>query len=331
MKRHICRCCRSYRALTVALLALGASSVFACQVPVFRYALERWESDQYELIVLSDGPVSGEHTAVLQGLDNNQASPVAALRVIDIASGEDSRLRELWQEHTSNSQPVLLTMYPRTSSTPPNQIAHVSPLNAESLARLIQSPARQEVVKRLSEGQSAVWIFLESGSREKDLAALEILEQQLKQDSDWLKLPSPEELEVDPTVLAKAKIKLKIDFSVVSVRRDDPSEKFLVDCLLHSESDLTSFDEPMAFPVFGRGRVLYALVGKGIASDTIRTASAFIVGPCSCQVKNQNPGFDLLLNYNWNDALGDSLISEPIPEANLTPTKLTIPPGRSSR
>jgi len=125
-----------------------------------------------------------------------------------------------------------------------------------------------------------------------------------------------------------------MQFSTITVRRDDPAEQFLINSLLRSEDDLLDFDEPLAFPVFGQGRVLYALVGKGISTATVRAASQFIGGPCSCQVKNQNPGFDLLLDYDWTKAVGDVLISEPIEtvdtEANA-PRLLTIPPGRKSR
>ena len=84
----------------------------------------------------------------------------------------------------------------------------------------------------------------------------------------------------------------------------------------------------MAFPVLGRGRVLYALVGKGISEDTIAMASSFVVGPCSCQVKNLNPGFDLLLSVNWDEQLAGPKLSKEVPEATSEPVLLTIPPGR---
>jgi hypothetical protein len=99
--------------------------------------------------------------------------------------------------------------------------------------------------------------------------------------------------------------------------------------LLNSESDLRDYKEPMAFPVFGRGRVLYAVVGQGISADTIRKASSFIAGPCSCQVKEQNPGFDLLLSCDWDELVGETFISEPIPEGDSEPKLLTIPAGRA--
>jgi hypothetical protein len=59
--------------------------------------------------------------------------------------------------------------------------------------------------------------------------------------------------------------------------------------------------QPMAFPVFGRGRALYALVGKGIAPDVIEEACVFLTGGCQCTVKAQNPGVDLIMNVDWNN------------------------------
>ncbi len=44
------------RLLPAALLLLHA--VFACQVPVFRYALERWQASRYELIIESGEALS---------------------------------------------------------------------------------------------------------------------------------------------------------------------------------------------------------------------------------------------------------------------------------
>jgi hypothetical protein len=56
----------------------------------------------------------------------------------------------------------------------------------------------------------------------------------------------------------------------------------------------------MAIPVFGRGRALYALVGKGIAADVIEEACVFLTGGCQCTVKAQNPGVDLIMNVDWD-------------------------------
>jgi len=101
---------------------------------------------------------------------------------------------------------------------------------------------------------------------------------------------------------------LKLSFSVVTLRAGDAAEKAFRETLLNSEDDLKELQhEPMAFPVFGRGRALPALVGKGINADMIDEASAFLSGPCSCQVKRQNPGFDLLTSVNWDQLLENQI------------------------
>ncbi len=326
-ERLLCR--RILAGLTILTIA---SSLMACQVPVFRYALERWSPDQYRILVLSDGPLDAEHQAALKTLESTTELPAqATMKVHDVTTTKDAFVKQLWKLREKETGPLMVALYPERSSINAQQVAYSSILSAQIVPQILDSPARKEIIQKLSEGHSAVWILLESGDAAKDQAALKTLQGQLEKDKEWLKLPSPEEMEIKPELLDSAKIRLQIQFSVISVKKDDPKEQFLINCLLNSESDLRSFDEPMAFPVFGRGRVLYALVGQGISADTIRKASSFIVGPCSCQVKEQNPGFDLLLSCNWGDLVGDTFISEPIPEGDSEPKLLNIPAGRLSR
>jgi hypothetical protein len=59
--------------------------------------------------------------------------------------------------------------------------------------------------------------------------------------------------------------------------------------------------EPIAFPLFGRCRLLYALVGEGIIEGTVLEACTFLIGPCTCEVKAQNEnGVDLLTSVDWD-------------------------------
>ena len=55
---QICRIVPTKLASCLILLLFLASWATACQVPVFRYALERWVSDKYEILVINDGPLS---------------------------------------------------------------------------------------------------------------------------------------------------------------------------------------------------------------------------------------------------------------------------------
>ena len=75
---------------------------------------------------------------------------------------------------------------------------------------------------------------------------------------------------------------------------------YSISILINSEPDLFDYmSYPMAFPVYGRGRALYALVGAGINEWNINEACAFITGACSCEVKALNPGVDLLMMVDW--------------------------------
>lgn len=312
---------------SVALVfCASATLLFACQVPVFRYALERWNPEPYPVVIISPSLLNDGEKQSFLGSDGDS---VKTLLQMDWKKADDSlspELLKLWKSSATDGS-VVVAYYPEKSDLR-GTIAYTAPLQPDTLSTMVTSPVRKEIASRLSAGESAVWVLLDSGDKAKDEAAYQAIENQLVLDEEWLKLPSAEEMEIKPEILEKVKIKLRVDFSVMSVKRNDPQEKFLVECLLNSEPDLREFDEPIAFPVFGRGLVLYALVGKGINGDTIRAASKFICGPCSCQVKEQNPGFDLLLQYPWEQTVGDVFISQPIPGTGAQPKLLKIPPGR---
>lgn len=315
-------------ALVCASFAL-AGSLLACQVPVFRFALERWNPDHYQMLVLSNGKLNADQLGIVETLKRERRHDPVDLKLVNVTESQNYSV--MWKKYSNGTDPVVVSMYPESSSTPPNEAAFVTSLSDPHLPHMFQSPVRDQVIQRLANGHSAVWVLLNSGDPEKDQTAFQILKEQIEKDAQWLKLPSPEEMEIKPEILEEAKVKLRIEFSIVEVDRKDPREQFLISCLMNSESDLKDFNEPIAFPVFGRGRVLYALVGAGISPDTIRSASSFIAGPCSCQVKSQNPGFDLLLCHDWDAAVGDKFISQPLPESGARPQLLTIPPGRAAK
>lgn len=314
-------------------LGLVAGTVAACQVPVFRYALERWKSDRYEILVLGEEPLNEQQQQLVERLskaiDSEPESP-SAVRFINVTEGLDPGLRDLWRERTTPEQPLMIALYPKRSQVP-NRLAYSASLTDDHVNQLLDSPVRQSIFSKLLQGDSAVWVFVPCGDSAKDEAAYQILESQLAKEAQLIELPGVEELEISEEVLDSCKIDLRIGFSIVRLERNDVQEDFLLQTLLNSESDLREFDEPLVFPVFGRGRVLYALVGKGISADTIRSATSFMTGPCSCQVKEQNPGFDMLLSGDWEQAIGEVLISDPIPAGDARPKLLTIPPGRTGR
>ena len=83
-------------ALILTVCTLAASVAIACNVPVFRYALERWPADPYELVVLHEGELTAKDLAqvkALQQADMRSKTPANFnVRTIDVSSAKDSVL-----------------------------------------------------------------------------------------------------------------------------------------------------------------------------------------------------------------------------------------------
>ena len=156
--------------------------VLACQVPVFRYALERWPSDKYQVVVLTAGPLDSSAQANVARLQaaEQQAADNIELQMADVSTVRDKRLLEMWREHQPSDAPLMIVLYPRTAEQVPDRVIEAYELTSESVERLLQSPVRQEVAQRLSSGQAAVWIFVPCGDDGKDKPALAMLKQRIE-------------------------------------------------------------------------------------------------------------------------------------------------------
>src|SRR5262249_14378219 len=201
------------------------------------------------------------------------------LQTVDLNQPTDEALEQLFQAEQSPELPWLVVRYPAASKIQENVWS--GRLRAEVIRCLLDSPGRQEIAQRLLAGDAAVWVWLPSGDAAKDAAVADLLQAQLKKLQETLKLPTPTST-IEGQAAAPPSPPLRLTFSLVRVARTDPAEKMLVQMLLHTESDLADYTEPLVFPVFGRGRVLYALVGNGINADNLEEAARFVTGACSC-------------------------------------------------
>ncbi len=301
---------RPRRIATFALPLLGLALIVAlaqaCNVPVFRFALERWRADAYRLTIFHEGPLTVADKEVLTQLEEQQEKSRAnvEVRTLDVAEIEEVD-RDLLKLIPDATFPLLTIQYPAALQV--NVPIWSRPLSATATTQLLDSPVRKELLNRLVEGETAVWLLLECGDARQDDAAAELLTKQLGKLAKELKLPELTDLPDDNLV---AKTPLKLSFSTMRVPRGE-AEAPLVQMLLHSESDLPERTDPMIFPVFGRGRALLPLIGAGITADNIQNSAAFLVGACSCEVKDLNPGFDLLLSADWDELL--SIDGKPLP------------------
>jgi hypothetical protein len=310
---------RLVRTLTLLLVCAGPTPASACNIPVFRYALERWRSerdeDRYQAIVFHRGPLTAVERRAVDALrkvsEGKGALANFVTQTADLSGEVPEPLQQLWKEQSGALLPWVVVRYPDGDEG--RKPVWAGPLHAEAVRTLADSPARREIARRLMRGDSIVWVLLASGDRRRDEAAAGVLDAELRKLEKSIRLPDPT---TDDSVKLLSNLPLALAFSTVRVLRDDPGEKLFVEMLLHTENDLPQSREPMVFPVFGRGRVLDALIGPGINAETVADAAHFLCGACSCLVKRLNPGVDLLLAADW-DSLLDRDAVEPTPRKGV--------------
>jgi hypothetical protein len=71
--------------------------------------------------------------------------------------------------------------------------------------------------------------------------------------------------------------------------------------LLHLEPEIDERTDTMVFSVYARGRVNPPAIGTGISADELERQVKFVLGPCACTIKHDNPGMDLALVANWDE------------------------------
>jgi hypothetical protein len=311
-----------------AVVAAVTPGVRACQTPVFRYALEKWPGDYYPLLIYHDAPLSPDDQATIDWLEKVQEveGSQVSIYVLDVSkkpatqpastqpttqpeqSRADAQMEYLLKKFpppTDVKMPAMVLRYPARPGPKGAvwPVVHTGRLDRKVVKSVIDSPARQKIVKRLLSGDSSVWVLLESGDKKKDDAAAKLLKTELARMNEELKLPEQAPTPEDPYEEEGLDIELKVAFTMLRVSRDDPAEAMFIQMLLGSEEGLDEVKDPIAFPIFGRGRALAAFVGEGIDAENIEDASIFLVGKCSCQVKDLNPGTDIMFTVNWEAAL----------------------------
>jgi hypothetical protein len=292
------------RCLLIAL-ALCHVSVQACSIPVFRYALDRWRADTFRLEAPVDALSTGSIAAEVRNLGDRSPLNLVAKPATD----GDARL-----------------FFP-TRGRADAKAAWTGALTPESFSALVDSPARQEIARRILEGSSAIWVLVESGEKSADEPAAQLLAKRLTFLESAAGIPPIDP--TDPSSKLGPGPELGVKLSLLRVRRDAPEEQAFL-AQLAGPDGLAAFPakEPFAALVFGRGRVLGAWGAEKIDEEFIEQATLFLLGACSCEVKNQNPGWDLLMRVDWDaelrkaeSARGDSPVATP---ASTAPQPETV-------
>jgi len=303
-------------AICLSFIAL-ASVAAACNIPVFRYALERWRSDGYEFVVVH-----------ADNLSTDQSAFVDQLAAASSDAGGTTNLTVVKVVDANATVPKLAV---RIAMTGGRMVTHWHCTLDEAMqTRLLDSPKRRELAKRLLAGDSVVWLMLRSSDEARTKAVRDLLKKSFETLNVKIKLPEGIGL---PGSELHSEVPLVVKFSMIEIEPADAKEQFLVRWLSEFHSEAFAKGEPLLVPVFGRGRALEVIPAEDLSESLIEDLTLFLSGACSCQVKEQNPGFDLLMSIDWDTELygPDGLRPPPaktIDETSKPPVLLTIPTGK---
>lgn len=286
--------------LGLAFLASCASVSLCCSIPVFRYALEHWTPEPFIVHVISKSELSASESDLFNDLNLLSKNANVRIKLFDGKSGSTDHDKLIAQDY-ANLDSAWMVVEAAKRRDGESRVIWDGPFTSESVHPLLDSPVRQQLCDGLADKISVAWVFLESGEPSVDNPKFAKLESELRRLENEILLPVIEE--ADLRDLSKKPEELKLRFAIHRISRNDQDERAFIRMLLATESDLHeefANGAPMVFPIFGRGRVLYALVGEGIATATIEEACRFLAGACQCTVKADNPGVDVLISYPWS-------------------------------
>lgn len=219
----------------LAVIAGLLVNAVACKVPVFRYALERWETDPYRAVVVYRGSTHGD--PVMESLMSPFRKAVSGNFEIELVDVEALTEAQLWQcddLQELGEEPWLRLHYPReTGLEEPFWEGNLTPEIAE---RVVDSPVRARLSEAILQGASSTWLLLETGFAERDQEVFSQLETMLAEAASNLSLPEgvvhAEEVTADGTTadgaplemddVLRTSVPLKIAFKVLPVGVDVP-------------------------------------------------------------------------------------------------------------
>ena len=306
--------------LIAGLVLLSCSTAQACNTPVYRYAMYNWAPAPYYVFYFHHGEPAKEDEEVNRMITElGDAVPAAAnvaLEPVDLSQGQLDRLpepvKQAWQPHAESGEPMHIVFTSWGAELAADR------LDAAAVGAMVDSPARTRLGELLGEGCAAVMLFVPgtdaAENQQAEKVARELIARaragsipgvyQLEAPdlSQWVPAAeSPEgAAEDNDTTDDTTDASTGLELGLVKVARSDAAEHWLVRSLMAIEPDLDELSEqPMIFFAYGRGRVMPPYVGKGITPDNLAEEVAFLAGACSCMVKEQNPGVDLLLHRDW--------------------------------
>ncbi|MGQ9574570.1 MAG: hypothetical protein ACUVUC_04575 [Thermoguttaceae bacterium] len=303
-----------------AVIPAGLAA-WACETPVFRYAMYRWLPEPYHVFYFYRGEPDKADAQVNRRLSElATADPPANLLLATVDATKQEQVDQLpgpvkqaWQQDAGGKAPCHLVF------TSWGDLVWNQRLDDAAVSALVDSPLRKRIAGLLHEGHAGVFLLFggdqEAANAEAEKAAQEAIARAAK---GLLGEFAQEELGADPGAvggqpgdpttpapISQPAAELfggpqRLKVALVKLQRSDPAETLLVRSVATVERAIPeAAGKPMVFTIFGRGRVLPPCIGPDITTDNLCEQLGFLAGACSCVLKAQNPGVDLLFAWDW--------------------------------
>lgn len=324
---------RSMICLVVTLVAGAlAADALACRTPVYRYAMFNWPVSPYYVFYLHRGEAPPDDKALhakLEAMSRGEGGPPVNVTLVTVDASDEKEIEKLpkevveaWREADDGKTPVHL-VYSSVGAK-----LYVGRLDADALGALVDSPARKRLGELFTAGKGIVWIVLEGSDAQANTAAKKTLEGileecrtgKLSSPADESDLDSPAEGQAEDAAERKVHPSDMISVGMLTLSRGDKAETWFVRSLLAlppalvdeaegkddgaekaKEQESYPANVPLVFAVYGRGRAMEPFAGKHITRDNLADCLLFLAGPCSCMIKAENPGCDLLVRWDWDE------------------------------
>ncbi len=322
-----CRCFSTGRAklgVVVAAVSWGiALAGWACETPVYRYAMYRWPPTDYEAFYFHRGPVSETDQTVQAALverDKEGVAPNLSITSVDLERKDalevlPDSVRKIWQDLGDKTLPRYVVV------TPWGDPLFTGPIDQAAARQIIESPLRTEIGQRFHEGYGVVLLLLE-GDQAEDNARMESVARRVMSlaASGRLFVDSAEDSDQSPAkddagssiprgdaspTDGSGGVRGAMRLALLKLNRSNTAETWLLKCLAAMTPDAHDLKppyEPMLFAIYGRGRVMPPGIGKEVTVESLCGLLRFLGDRCSCTIKDQNPGLDLLMRWDWEAA-----------------------------
>jgi len=297
--------------LAVAVWLAMAARGSACDTPVYRYAMYRWTPLPYEVYCLHHGklPKADQdlHKAVAEEGPGGSIANVYVTPVdLDQKKALDAvpePVKAIWKAHAGKSPARYVVMAPWGAEL------LVGDLDLAAARAIVESPVRSEIGRKFDEGHGVV-LLLVNGKEAQENARIETACRAVMAKAEAGRLfdePRPDSGSIPPERPEEAGIQAVPDnpqpnlrIGLVQLDRANAGEQWLLKMLTAMAPDLEkSAHEPMLFAIYGRGRAMPPGIGQEVNAESLTELLRFLADRCSCTIKDQNPGLDLLMRWDW--------------------------------